>query len=195
MELNKQIKNYRNKMNMSQEELSEKVYVTRQTISNWENNKSYPDIQSLLRLSTVFNISLDQLIKGDIEIMKDEINTKDLERFNHDGAIFAILLILSIVSVVPLTVFLNYYGLLISAILWGVTMYYALRIEKYKKDNDIQTYKEIVSFTEGKQLDEIEKAKESGKRPYQKIFLAVLCGMIAFIVCVLLEWILKLFIQ
>lgn len=161
MELNKQIKKYRNKMNLSQEELSEKVYVTRQTISNWENNKNYPDIQSLLRLSTVFNISLDQLIKGNIEIMKDEINKKDLERFNHDGAIFAILLILSTVSVVPLTVFLNYYGLLISAILWGVTMYYALRIEKYKKDNDIQTYKEIVSFTEGKQPDEIEKAKES----------------------------------
>ncbi len=52
MELNAQIKKYRMKQNLSQEELAEKVYVTRQTISNWENAKSYPDIHSLLLLSS-----------------------------------------------------------------------------------------------------------------------------------------------
>lgn len=182
-------------MNLSQEELAEKVYVTRQTISNWENNKNYPDIHSLLLLSSLFNISLDQLIKGDIKIMKDEINKKGLKQFNQDGVVFTVLLILSIVSVIPLTVFLNYYGLLISAVLWGISMYYAIKIEKYKKANDIQTYKEIVAFTEGKRLDEIEKAKESGKRPYQKILSAVLCGVIAFIVCMFFALLLKSFIQ
>ena len=40
MELYKQIKRYRTDMNLSQEELAEKIYVTRQTISNWENDKS-----------------------------------------------------------------------------------------------------------------------------------------------------------
>ena len=62
MELNAQIKKYRTELNLSQEELAEKVYVTRQTISNWENGKSYPDIHSLLLLSSLFNVSLDQLI-------------------------------------------------------------------------------------------------------------------------------------
>ena len=47
MELNAQIKKYRKSLNLSQEELAEKVYVTRQTISNWENGKSFPDIHSL----------------------------------------------------------------------------------------------------------------------------------------------------
>mgnify|MGYP005527732507 CR=1 FL=1 len=61
-------------MNLSQEELAEKIYVTRQTISNWENDKSYPDIHSLLLLSSTFHISLDQLIKGDITTMKEEIS-------------------------------------------------------------------------------------------------------------------------
>ena len=74
MELNAQIKKYRSSLNLSQEELAEKVYVTRQTISNWENEKSYPDIHSLLLLSSLFNVSLDQLIKGDIETMKEKIN-------------------------------------------------------------------------------------------------------------------------
>ena len=194
MELHAQIKKYRTDQNLSQEELAEKVYVTRQTISNWENNKSYPDIHSLLLLSSTFHISLDQLIKGDVTIMREEISKSDLKQFNRDGAIFTILLILSIVSAVPLTVFLGYYGLLIAGIIWGISMIYALRIEKFKKKNDIQTYKEIISFTEGKRLDEIEKAKESGKRPYQKFFLVFLTGLIAFIICMFFTWLLKSFI-
>lgn len=47
MELNEQIKKYRTEMNLSQEELAEKIYVTRQSISNWENGKNYPDIHSI----------------------------------------------------------------------------------------------------------------------------------------------------
>ena len=70
MEIGTQIKKYRNELKLSQEELAEKVFVTRQTISNWETEKNYPDIHSVLLLSSIFNISLDQLIKGDIEIMK-----------------------------------------------------------------------------------------------------------------------------
>ncbi|KGM96772.1 transcriptional regulator [Clostridium novyi A str. 4552] len=194
MELHTQIKKYRRNLNLSQEELAEKIYVTRQTISNWENNKSYPDIHSLLLLSSLFNISLDQLIKGDIKIMKEQINKSELEKFNRDGAIFTILLILFIVSTVPLVVFWNYYGLAISAIIWGISMFYAHRIEKYKRSNDIQTYKEIISFTKGKRLDEIQKAQEYGKRPYQKILSVFICGLISFVVCMLFVWLLKSFI-
>ena len=81
MEISTQIKKYRNTMELSQEELAEKIYVTRQTISNWENGKSYPDIHSLLLLSSLFNVSLDQLIKGDIEIMKNDITTAEVVKF------------------------------------------------------------------------------------------------------------------
>ena len=58
MELGSQIKKHRNELSLSQEELAEKVYVSRQTISNWENDKSYPDVNSLVLLSEVFNLSL-----------------------------------------------------------------------------------------------------------------------------------------
>lgn len=63
MELGKQIRKYRNEQSLSQDGLAEKVYVSRQTISNWENSKSYPDVNSLVLLSEVFGVSLDQLIK------------------------------------------------------------------------------------------------------------------------------------
>ena len=78
MELGNHIKHYRNEKGLSQEELAERVYVTRQTISNWENNKNYPDINSIVLLSEVFEISIDNLIKGDLEQMKREIYRKNL---------------------------------------------------------------------------------------------------------------------
>lgn len=70
MEIAAQIRKHRTESGLSQKDLAEKVYVTRQTVSNWENGKSYPDIQSLLLLSQLFSVSVDQLIKGDLETMK-----------------------------------------------------------------------------------------------------------------------------
>ena len=58
MELGKQIKMHRQEAHLSQEELANRVYVSRQTISNWENDKSYPDVNSLVLLSEIFQISL-----------------------------------------------------------------------------------------------------------------------------------------
>lgn len=79
MELGKQIKKYRQESQLSQEELANRVYVSRQTISNWENDKSYPDVTSLVLLSEVFQISLDKLIKGDIDTMKEVIKQEEIK--------------------------------------------------------------------------------------------------------------------
>ena len=61
-------------------------------------------------------------------------------------------------------------------------MYFARRLAKQKKALDIGTYKEIKMFMEGKRLDEIEKIREEGKRPYQTWSLALLFAAIAFAV-------------
>lgn len=191
MELGNQIKKYRNELEISQEKLAEKIYVTRQSISNWENDKNYPDINSLIRLSEVFNVSLDILIKGDVEKMKKEINEKDIKDFNKMGNILAILFGLLILSPMPLLYFLDYIGVAIWIILAVVSLYVASLAEKKKKEFDIQTYKEIVAFTEGKNLDEISKAREEGKRPYQKtvvvLFFAIFTAILSLGIMYLLK--------
>ena len=167
MEIGKQIKKYRTEMKLSQDELAEKIFVSRQTISNWENNKNYPDVKSLLLLSSVFNVSLDILIKGDLEEMKEKIKTEDIDGFKHDSNIFIILLLSTILLPVPLLRFMGYVG----AGIWGLmaigAIYYAIRVEKYKKNFNIQTYREILAFFEGKNMNELEKNQEYGKRPYK----------------------------
>lgn len=83
MELSKQIKKYRTETNLSQEELADKIYVSRQTISNWENEKNYPDIKSLVLMSEVFQVSLDNLVKGDLERMKKKLTHRNMQNFKR----------------------------------------------------------------------------------------------------------------
>ena len=186
MELGKQIKMYRQEAHLSQEELANRVYVSRQTISNWENDKSYPDVNSLVLLSEIFQISLDKLIKGDIEVMKDVIQKEEIEKMNRYGRIYTIMLIATVVSAAPLFMWLG---------LWAFSMYFALKIEKIKKDNDVQTYKENVAFYEGKRLDDIQKQREIGKRPYQKILLVMGSALITLVTCVVIGFLMHIFLN
>lgn len=178
LEVGNQIKKYRGELKLSQEELAQKIYVTRQTVSNWENGKSYPDIHSLLMLSTLFNISLDQLIKGDVKVMKQEINKEEIARLKRLSAIVSTFLVISIILFIPLVKLMGIYGFIISSVSYLVACIFAFKIEKIKKKNNIHTYKEIVAFLDGKHLDEVQEQQEIGKRPYQKIILFVLCGLI-----------------
>ena len=195
MELGKQIKKYRQEVQLSQEELADRVYVSRQTISNWENDKSYPDVNSLVLLSEIFQISLDNLIKGDIEVMKDVIQKEEIVKMNRYGKIYTIMLIVTAISVVPLFMWLGVWAFIPWGIIWALSMYFAVQVEKVKKDNDVQTYKEIVAFSEGKLLDDIQKQREIGKRPYQKIFLVIGSALITFVVCVLIGFLRHIFMN
>ena len=193
MELGKQIKKYRTEANLSQEGLADKIFVSRQTISNWENDKNYPDIKSLVLMSEVFQVSLDHLIKGYLEKMKKEIDSQEYAKFQKDSAVFTVLFIALLIVPVPLVMLWKWVGMALYLCLFGIGMYFAVRIERYKKKYDIQTYKEIVAFANGKSLDEIEKAREEGKRPYQKAFLAVGSAVLVVVIALVLVAVMKLF--
>lgn len=190
MEVSTQIKEHRNSQGLTQEQLAEKVYVSRQTISNWETGKNYPDLQSLLLLSTVFDITLDQLVKGDLPMMKEEIRQEDIERMNRLSALLTLLLVACACAVVPLIRWLGWAGFIPWTVLYAFTMWVALRIEKLKKDNRIRTYREILAFSEGKRLNEKETLEENGKYPYQKILMVFAGAAFAAVVLWIMEMIL-----
>ena len=62
MEFSDQVKQLRRQMGLTQEQFALKINVTRQAVSNWENNRNLPDIETLIVISQVFHISLDELI-------------------------------------------------------------------------------------------------------------------------------------
>ena len=193
MELGKQIKTYRQEAHMSQEELAYRVYVSRQTISNWENDKCYPDVKSLVLLGEVFQVSLDKLIKGDVDIMKEVIKKEEVEKMNWYGVIYTVALGITVVSAVPLFIWLGMWAFIPWGIIYAIALYWGIEVEKVKKNNDVKTYKEIVAFSEGKLLDDIQKQREIGKRPYQKVLIVGASAVITFVVCILIGLIMNAF--
>lgn len=190
IDIGSKIKTLRLSKSMTQEQLAKALHVSAQAVSKWENGKSYPDIHSLLLLSALFDVSLDQLIKGDLETMKQEVNAADVKAMNRDAIIYTVLLAATIILPVPLIKWFGLYGLIPELLLWGSAMYFARRLERIKKANNVQSYREILAFSEGKRLDEIEQKVEAGKRPYQKVLLALLTAGITLLVGMVLSWLL-----
>lgn len=187
MEIGKQIRKYRMEAKLSQDELADKIYVTRQTISNWENDRNYPDIRSLVLLSSVFGISLDNLVKGDVETMKEQIDAEDIRRFKRDQRVYLIMLAGMVILPMPLVRYLKEWGIIIWLVWAAVSIWWSLRIEKHKKTHDIHTYKEIIAFLEGRRLDELEKQREIGKRHYQYILVVLAVALVGLAVVLLLR--------
>ena len=193
MEIAAQIRKHRQQAGLSQEQLAQNIYVTRQTVSNWETGKSYPDIHSLLLLSSLFDVTVDQLIKGDIETMKQEISQEAVDSFNRESRIFAAMCIVSAVTFIPaaaLGLSRNQWWVLgLWVFLYGLTMYEAFRVEKLKKNHNLHTYREIVAYSEGRTLEELEAAEERGKRPYQAVFNVLASAAVGVLLAALAIWV------
>ena len=96
--------------------------------------------------------------------------------------IFAYLFISVMVAFIPLYKFLGNTGLIIWAVLYFITLGVSLYVEKLKKQNNIHTYKEIVAFSNGQSLNEVEKKVEQGKHPYQVFFMCMVGAAIGAVI-------------
>lgn len=70
MEFGEKLKAARTRSGLTQEEVARKLGVSRQSLSNWENNRTYPDLASALKLSDLYGLSLDDMLKDDMELRR-----------------------------------------------------------------------------------------------------------------------------
>ena len=155
MELAGQIRRRRKEMGLSQEELAELIYVSRQTISNWETDRTYPDVQSLLLLSSLFDTTVDELIKGDVEML-EETREQDVKRMNRLSWAMCVFTLLSIVVILYGGIIAEWplAATLVSGLsLLGLALMPAFEVERLKKKHDILTYAEISAFEKGAEVD------------------------------------------
>ena len=90
MAIGKRIKDARQKNNITQESLAEQLGISRQTVSSWETGKSYPDIVSVIKMSDIFNISLDKMLKEDKKLVNNMQEKMDTVKSNK-SIVFTIL--------------------------------------------------------------------------------------------------------
>ena len=83
MEIGRKLKEARQMSGLTQENVAEKLNVSRQTISNWETEKFYPDILYVLQLSDLYQVSLDELLKGDERMIQHLENSTNVVKSNQ----------------------------------------------------------------------------------------------------------------
>lgn len=94
MNIGNQILNIRKEKQLTQEEFGRLFHVTRQTVSNWENGKSYPDLQILVSMSNQFDISLDTLLKEDSKMVQSMDKERAMGIIKHEKSIVDFLQVL-----------------------------------------------------------------------------------------------------
>lgn len=169
MEIGRRIRELRAKDGLSQDDLAARVYVSRQTISSWENARTYPDVQSILLLSQIFGTSTDDLIKGDVETMTRTIED-DARTLRNLGLVMTGFLLLMVAALVWLATQLLAWDwplaqtlptALLALVLWGIAMAASTWADRIKREHDLVTYQEVLSFWRGEPVD---RDTERGRR-------------------------------
>lgn len=171
MELGKHVKEHRARLGMSQEQLAEAIFVSRQTISNWETDRTYPDVQSLLLLSNLFEVSVDELIKGDVEEMKTVI-TAEAKRMNRLGWAMIACGVGAVVWVLVTALMdLSWAVILVPGVaLFIPAAVSATMVEKIKHDNELFTYRAVEAFMRGEDPDVAnERNRKAGRLWWVKL--------------------------
>ncbi len=163
MELKEQLKAHRARLGMSQEELAERIFVSRQTISNWETDRTYPDVQSLLLLSELFKTSIDELVKGDVEAM-EKVVENDWKKMNRLAVAAWSLVGLGLAlgaggfalrtepsSLLPGFTESELLGCVLFFVLWAIGMVLLGMVDYMKKKNDLVTYRDILAYSRGEE--------------------------------------------
>ena len=196
MKLPEQLKANRERLGLSQEDVAHAIFVSRQTMSSWENGKTYPDVQSLLLLSQLFGVSIDDLVKGDVVAMKEMVS-KDALRMERLVAGSAALLLLGLgcmigfyavlpePSIVPHMSIGSIVGVLVFVAFWIPSALCTKRIERIKRDHNLISYREISAFMDGREIaDAGEALSRRGSR--SNFALKIVYGFGIGFVCALL---------
>ncbi len=154
MNFSNQLKKYRKRHHFSQEKLAEKIYVSRQTISNWENGKTYPDIQHLITLSLLFDVSVDELLKGDVETMKQTVEGRKQFAGNTQTLFMSFAALIILVGVMLLSEQFGTATLSAMLVAGGIMLASAIRIEYLKRKYNIKKYRDIIDYMEDGKVSE-----------------------------------------
>lgn len=187
MELSRQLKTRREEQGLSQDEVAKAIFVSRQTISNWETDKTYPDVQSLLLLSQLYDTSIDELVRGDAARIQQVVgrDSRKMRLLSYGMIGFSLLAFLfllgfSLAWPEPSSFARmskgNIAGGVTFIVLYTIGFGMAIAIDRLKKKHDIVTYREIDRFLKGEIGEEPDSEGLARKHPALGVVVKLLGG-------------------
>lgn len=110
MNIGEKIKEKRSSMNLTQQELAAQLNVSRSTVSNWEVGRNYPDIEMIVNISNLLDVSLDVLLKGDDQVVAKIANDTKIRKI-QSRRILLLSLLITLIIISSLYIYLTFYSM------------------------------------------------------------------------------------
>ncbi|WP_198400966.1 helix-turn-helix domain-containing protein [Brochothrix thermosphacta] len=110
MNIGEKIKEKRSSMNLTQQELAAQLNVSRSTVSNWEVGRNYPDIEMIVNISNLLDVSLDVLLKGDDQVVAKIANDTKIRK-KQSRRILLLSLLITLIIISSLYIYLTFYSM------------------------------------------------------------------------------------
>lgn len=177
MDIGNQIRERRARLGLSQDELARKLYVSRVTISHWETDKTLPDVQSMLLLANLFDTTIDELVRGDVDEMREMV-----KRSERRTKVFAVAL--ATVEVIVITALAvtavagrEYLEPVLRLLLAVLVLAFSIAVLVARRGAGAGDAKSAADLLGAATGDPVEAARESGASLGMRLVLQVFAGL------------------
>ncbi|MDN0056014.1 helix-turn-helix transcriptional regulator [Collinsella ihumii] len=179
MDIGNQIRERRARLGLSQDELAQRLYVSRVTISHWETGKTLPDVQSMLLLANLFDTTIDELVRGDVDEMREMVEKGERRTKVFAVALAAVEVVVITALVVTAVAGRDYLEPVLRLLLAVLVLAFSIAVLVARRGAGAEDAKSAADLLGAATGDPVEAARESGASLGMRLVLQVFAGLAA----------------
>ncbi|HIZ99982.1 MAG TPA: helix-turn-helix domain-containing protein [Candidatus Collinsella stercoripullorum] len=177
MDIGNQIRERRARLGLSQDELARKLYVSRVTISHWETGKTLPDVQSMLLLANLFDTTIDELVRGDVDEMREMVKKSERRTKVFAVALATVEVIVITALAVTAVAGREYLEPVLRLLLAVLVLAFSIAVLVARRGAGAEDAKSAADLLGAATGDPVEAARESGASLGMRLVLQVFAGL------------------
>ena len=177
MDVGNQIRERRQALGLSQEELAQRLYVSRVTVSHWETGRTLPDVQSMLLLANLFGTTIDEMVRGDVDEMREMVKKDERRTRTLAAALAAVEVVVVTALVVTAVAGREYLEPVLRLLLAVLALAFSLAVlvaRRGRGGEDARSAAELLGAATG---EPVEAARASGAALGMRVVLQVFAGL------------------
>lgn len=177
MDVGNQIRERRQALGLSQEELAQRLYVSRVTVSHWETSKTLPDVQSMLLLANLFGTTIDELVRGDVDEMREMVEKNERRTKTFAVALAAVEVVVVTALAVTAVAGRDYLEPVLRLLLAVLVLAFSvamLAARRSEGSDEARSAAELLGAATG---ESVEAARASGAALGMRVVLQVFTGL------------------
>lgn len=177
MDIGNQIRERRSRLGLSQDELAQRLYVSRVTISHWETGKTLPDVHSMLLLANLFDTTIDELVRGDVDEMREMVKRNEQRTKVFAVALATVEVIVITALAVTAVAGRDYLEPVLRLLLAVLVLAFSIAVLVARRGAGAEDAKSAADLLGAATGDPVEAARESGASLGMRLVLQVLAGL------------------